>query len=85
MLDEATASLDAENETAIQTALSRLIQGKTVMVIAHRLRTISGADKIMVLKDGVVAEQGNPKALEQKGGVYSKMKKVQEQSSAWAL
>ena len=60
LLDEATASLDVENETAIQTALSRLIKNKTVMIIAHRMRTVSGADKIVVLKDGVVAEQGRP-------------------------
>lgn len=58
LLDEATASLDVENESAIQTALSRLIKNKTVMVIAHRMRTIAGADKIVVLKDGVVAEEG---------------------------
>lgn len=60
LLDEATASLDVENETAIQTALSRLIKNKTVLIIAHRMRTVAGADKIVVLSDGVVAEQGAP-------------------------
>ena len=63
LLDEATASLDVENETLIQTALSRLIQDKTVLLIAHRMRTVSGADKIVVLDGGVVAEQGSPDAL----------------------
>lgn len=63
LLDEATASLDVENETAIQTALSRLIRNKTVLVIAHRMRTVAGADKIVVLSDGVVAEQGTPEKL----------------------
>ena len=63
LLDEATASLDVENETAIQTALSRLIKNKTVIIIAHRMRTVSGADKIVVLKDGSVAEQGSPATL----------------------
>ena len=62
LLDEATASLDVENETAIQEALSRLIRNKTVLIIAHRMRTVSGADKIVVLKDGAVAEQGSPAA-----------------------
>ena len=63
LLDEATASLDVENETAIQEALSRLIKDKTVLIIAHRMRTVSSADKIVVLKDGAVAEQGSPAQL----------------------
>ena len=63
LLDEATAILDVENETAIQEALSRLIKNKTVLIIAHRMRTVSSADKIVVLKDGVVAEQGSPAQL----------------------
>ena len=71
LLDEATASLDVENETLIQTALSRLIADKTVLVIAHRMRTVAGADKIVVLSDGTVAEEGSPKDLEEKNGVYS--------------
>ena len=69
LLDEATASLDVENETAIQSALSRLIKNKTVLIIAHRMRTVSGADKIVVLKDGIVAEQGNPEQLIKKNGI----------------
>ncbi len=73
LLDEATASLDVENETAIQTALSRLIKDKTVLVIAHRMRTVAGADKIVVLKDGVVAEQGTPDELVKKDGIFSHM------------
>ena len=72
MLDEATASLDADNETMIQESLSRLIKDKTVMIIAHRMRTVADADKIVVLKDGVVAESGSPAELEKKNGIYSK-------------
>ncbi len=75
LLDEATASLDVENETLIQTALSRLIADKTVLVIAHRMRTVAGADKIVVLSDGTVAEEGSPKDLEEKNGVYAHMVK----------
>lgn len=71
LLDEASASLDVENETAIQTALSRHIKDKTVMVIAHRMRNVSGADKIVVLADGVVKESGKPAELLQKT-VYSR-------------
>lgn len=73
LLDEATASLDVENETAIQTALSRLIRNKTVLVIAHRMRTVAGADKIVVLSDGVVAEQGTPEKLLNKNGIFKRM------------
>ncbi len=85
LLDEATASLDVENETAIQSALSRLIKNKTVIVIAHRMRTIAGADKIIVLKDGVVAEQGSSDELINKDGVYAHMIKLQNESSNWVL
>ena len=77
LLDEATASLDVENETLIQTALSHLIKNKTVLVIAHRMRTVSGADKIVVLADGVVAEQGSPDELLAKGGIYAHMVDLQ--------
>ena len=71
LLDEATASLDAENETVIQEALSRLIKDKTVLIIAHRMRTIANADHIVVLKDGVVAEQGSPEELSVYDSIYS--------------
>ena len=85
LLDEATASLDVENETLIQTALSRLIADKTVLVIAHRMRTVAGADKIVVLSDGTVAEEGSPKELEEKNGVYAHMVKLQTESQNWKL
>lgn len=79
MLDEATASLDVENETAIQSTLSRLIKNKTVLVIAHRMRTVAGADKVVVLADGVVAEQGSPDELMEKGGIFRRMSELQMQ------
>ena len=85
LLDEATASLDVENETLIQTALSRLIQNKTVMIIAHRMRTVAGADKIVVLSDGVVAEQGSPRELYEKNGIYTHMADLQTQGQAWTI
>lgn len=85
LLDEATASLDVENETLIQTALSRLIENKTVIIIAHRMRTVAGADKIVVLKEGTVAEQGNPKDLLKKNGIFKHMVKLQTQSQGWRL
>ena len=85
LLDEATASLDVENETAIQEALSRLIKDKTVLIIAHRMRTVSGADKIVVLKDGTVVEQGTPAALQQQQGIFAHMLQLQAQSQAWAI
>lgn len=85
LLDEATASLDVENETAIQSALSRLIKNKTVLIIAHRMRTVSGADKIVVLKDGKAEEQGTPKELLENGGTFSNMVKLQNESLNWAI
>ena len=85
LLDEATASLDAENETAIQEALSRLIKNKTVMIIAHRMRTIANADHIVVLKDGVVAEQGSPEQLSGYDSIYSRMLKQQTVSLNWKM
>ena len=85
LLDEATASLDVENETAIQEALSRLIQNKTVLIIAHRMRTVSGADKIVVLRDGAAAEQGTPAQLMQTGGIFAHMVQLQTQSQRWTL
>ena len=77
LLDEATASLDADNETLIQQAISRLIKDKTVIIIAHRMRTVSGADKIVVLEDGIVKEQGRPEDLIKNNGTYAKMVKLQ--------
>ncbi len=85
LLDEATASLDVENETAIQTALSALVKDKTVLIIAHRMRTIVGADKIVVLEDGIVAEQGTPESLSEKNGIYRHMCELQKQSFAWKM
>lgn len=85
LLDEATASLDVDNETVIQESLSKLIRNKTVMIITHRMRTVAEADKIVVLKDGVVAEIGMPKELEEKGGIYQHMAAVQMQAAGWQL
>ena len=85
LLDEATASLDVENETAIQEALSRLIKHKTVLIIAHRMRTVAGADKIVVLSDGVVAEQGAPDALYARNGQYTHMVDLQTESQSWVI
>ena len=85
LLDEATASLDAENETQIQRAISRLVEGKTVLIIAHRMRTVEGADKLVLLSGGKVAEQGNPEELLAKGGIYAKMCKLQQQSGEWRI
>ena len=85
MLDEATASLDVENETLIQESLSKLIKNKTVMIIAHRMRTVAGADKIVVLADGTVAEQGKSDELLNKNGLYSHMVRLQTKSQGWVL
>ena len=85
LLDEATASLDVDNETLIQESLSKLIQNKTVMIIAHRMRTVANADKIVVLKDGKVAEQGKPDELAKTGGIYSNMVEKQLASAEWKL
>ena len=85
LLDEATASLDVENETLIQAALSRLIKNKTVLVIAHRMRTVSGADKVVVLSDGTVAEQGSPEELMRSGKIYPRMMQLQLMSGSWEI
>ncbi len=86
LLDEATASLDVENETQVQAALSELLQGKTVLVIAHRMRTVDNADKIVVLEGGRVVEQGSPAELREKPeGRYRRMLELQRESAAWAL
>lgn len=86
LMDEATASLDVENETKVQEALTRLLVGKTVLVIAHRMRTVEAADKIVVLADGKVVEEGTPAELcEKEDGVFRHMAELQQQSGGWAL
>lgn len=86
LLDEATASLDVENETQVQTALSRLLAGKTVLVIAHRMRTVANADKVVVLKEGRVAEEGSPDELmAREGGLYRRMVELQTETAGWSL
>lgn len=85
LLDEATASLDVENETLIQTALSKLIKDKTVLVIAHRMRTVSSADKILVLKDGKINEAGTPNELMEKDGIFKHMVDLQTSSQQWCI
>ena len=85
LLDEATASLDVENESAIQSAISRLIKDKTVLIIAHRMRTVSNADKIIVLKDGIIAEEGSPAKLLEKKGIFYHMAEGQKKSQEWKI
>ena len=84
-MDEATASLDVENETLVQEAISNLVKDKTVLIIAHRMRTVAGADQIIVLKDGCVAEQGTPEKLLEKNGIYRHMTELQNRSLSWSL
>ena len=83
LLDEATSSLDPENETLVQDAVSRLCAGKTVLVIAHRLRTVAGADQIVVLDGGRVAERGTHSELMAADGLYSRLGRIQQQSLDW--
>lgn len=83
LMDEATASLDVDNESFIQESISKLICDKTVLIIAHRMRTVDGVDKIVVLKDGTVAEQGSPAELKQTDGIYKHMVEMQMESAAW--
>jgi len=85
LMDEATASLDVENETKVQGALSRLIQDKTVMVIAHRMRTVAGANKVVVLSDGGVAEQGSPAMLMEQDGLFAQMVRLQTEGQNWTI
>ena len=80
LMDEATASLDVENETLVQEAISNLVKDKTVLIIAHRMRTVAGADQIIVLKDGCVAEQGTPEKLLEENGIYR-----HNRSLSWSL
>ena len=85
LLDEATASLDAENETEIQQAISRLVEKKTVLIIAHRMRTVENANKIVVLSGGTVVEMGTPEELMKKNGAFARMVKLQTESQNWSL
>lgn len=85
LLDEATASLDVDNETEIQDAISKLVKGKTVLVIAHRMRTVENADQIIVLADGIVAENGTHDELMKKNGLYARLVRLQTQSVEWKL
>ena len=86
LLDEATASLDVENETKVQGALSRLLAGKTVLVIAHRMRTVEAADKIVVLADGKVAEEGSPaELLVKENGIFRRMTQLQSVGAGWSI
>ncbi len=85
LMDEATASLDVENETFIQESLSRLVKDKTVIIIAHRMRTVAGADKIVVLKEGKVQECGTPAELSASGGFYKRMKDIQQGALEWNI
>lgn len=78
-------TMNVENETAIQTALSKLIENKTVIIIVHRMRTVSGADKIVVLSDGVVKESGKPDALLKQDGIFAKMVRTQKEGQAWTI
>ena len=84
-MDEATASLDVDNESLIQEAISDLTKDKTVLIIAHRMRTVDGADKIVVLKDGTVAESDTPAKLKETVGIYKHMISVQLQSEKWKI
>ena len=85
LMDEATASLDVENETLVQEAVSNMVRNKTVLIIAHRMRTVAGADRIIVLKDGCVAEQGTPEDLMERRGIYHHMAELQSRSLSWSL
>ena len=85
LLDEASSSLDVENESLIQTSLSKLIQNKTVLIIAHRMRTVAGADRIVVLKDGYVVQNGRPAELAKEDGIYHDMIQAQLQSEQWKI
>ena len=83
LMDEATASLDVDNESVIQESISKLIENKTVLIIAHRMRTVDGVDRIVVLKDGVVAEQGTPQELKGKDSIYRHMVETQLETEQW--
>lgn len=84
-IDEATASLDVENETLIQASLSQLMKNKTVLLIAHRMRTVAGADQIIVLKNGHVAENGSPETLMEENGIFAHMSRLQTEAASWSI
>lgn len=84
-MDEATASLDVENETLIQASLSQLMKNKTVLLIAHRMRTVAGADQIIVLKNGHVAENGSPETLMEENGIFAHMSRLQTEAAGWSI
>lgn len=85
LLDEATASLDPENEVLVQKAIARLVEGKTVIMIAHRLRTVADADQILVLEDGRLVESGTHSELMEKKGLYQRLYHIQQESIGWAV
>ena len=85
LLDEATASLDPENEVFIQKAIAKLVEGKTVIMIAHRLRTVADADQILVLEDGELVERGTHKELMKKKGLYQRLYHIQQESLRWGV
>ncbi|MDR3072714.1 MAG: ABC transporter ATP-binding protein, partial [Clostridiales Family XIII bacterium] len=85
LLDEATASLDPENETQIQAAISELVKGRTVIVIAHRLRTVMGTDQIAVLESGHLVEQGTSEQLISSNGLFARMYHIQQESLGWSV
>jgi len=85
LLDEATSALDAESETLVQTALERLMQGRTTIVIAHRLATVLKADRILVMDAGHIVEEGTHKSLVKKGGIYARLAKLQFETGADAF
>lgn len=85
LLDEATASLDVENESAVQAALSRLVKDKTVLIIAHRMRTVAGTDRIVVLENSHATQHGTPAELYAQGGTYRHMVELQSESTDWKL
>lgn len=85
LLDEATASLDPENEVLVQKAIAKLVEGKTVIMIAHRLRTVADADQILVLEDGKLAERGTHKELMKENGLYQRLYHIQQESLGWGV
>lgn len=85
LIDEATASLDPENEVLVQKAIAKLVEDKTVIMIAHRLRSVVGADQIFVLDDGKLVESGTHSELMEKKGLYQRLYHIQQESLGWAV